>query len=238
MEFKPFHEWPTNPNDAIKIQHELRSKVVVESSFENVELITALDTAYNNEYNRLYAAAVTMSYSELSCIERSVAEMEAHFPYVPALMAFREGPVILKALSRLQTKPDIIVYPGHGIAHPRSLGMASHLGLITGIPSIGCARKKLIGDYRMPSREKGSCASLFLSNVEVGLVYRSKDNVRPVFVTPGHMCSIRDAIDIVIHCLTEYRMPEPLRLAHLYANKYKQGAAAKRLGQKKKAIST
>ncbi|PKK83941.1 MAG: endonuclease V [candidate division Zixibacteria bacterium HGW-Zixibacteria-1] len=197
---------------------------------EKPRLITAVDTAFNSKVNRLYAAAVTLTYPDMKNHERAVAQCEADFQYIPALLAFREGPVILKALSRLQTKPDVIIYPGHGLAHPRGLGLASHLGLITDIPSIGCARRCLVGDYRTPPQEKGGCTSLFVSDVEAGFVYRTKSNVKPMFISPGHKCTIRDALDIIVGCLTEYRMPEPLRLAHLFANKYKQ-SAEKKMGQ-------
>lgn len=227
LEFRLLHDWPQNPNDAVKLQYELQPSVDVSMHIDTPSLITAVDTAYNNKTNRLYAAAVTLKYPEMTNYERAVAEAEAKFPYIPALLAFREGPVILKTLGRLKTRPDAVIYPGHGLAHPRGIGMASHLGLITGIPSIGCARKCLAGDYRRPLPGKGECSSLFVSDVESGFVYRTKENVKPMFVSPGHKCTIRDALDIVIGCLTGYRMPEPLRLAHLYANKYKQSAEKK-----------
>lgn len=211
----------------MRIQEELKSKVIVESELEDLELITAVDTAYNDKNNHLYAAAVTLRYSDLSNVERVSAELEVQFPYIPALLAFREGPVILKVLSRLSTKPDLIIFAGHGIAHPRSFGMASHLGLITDIPSIGCARKCLVGDYLVPAGRKGSCTSLFISDVEIGLVFRTKEDVKPMFISPGHKCGIRDAMDIISNSLTSYRMPEPLRLAHLLASRFKRSVAEK-----------
>lgn len=228
LEFQPLHEWPKNQNDAIKIQLGYKSDIIIESRFDELNILAAVDTAFDDKSNRLYAAAVALSYAGLEEKEKAVAEMEAEFPYVPSLLAFREGPIILKALSRLSIKPDLIIYAGHGLAHPRSFGLASHMGLITGIPSIGCARKCLIGDYRMPGEKKGSCTSLFVSDIEVGFVYRTKDNVKPMFISPGHKCSIRDSVDIVVNCLTTFRMPEPLRMAHLVAGKYKNSAAKKR----------
>ncbi len=227
MEIKILHEWPKNPNEAVQIQQILRDKIIIESRFSKFEYITAVDTDFNDKINRIYAAAVTIKYPEMTEVERVAAEMDAIFPYIPALLSFREGPVILKALSRLSVLPDVIIFPGHGIAHPRSFGMASHLGLIVDLPSIGCARKKLSGEFRMPPDEKGGCSSLFVANMEVGFVYRTKDNVKPMFISPGHKCGIRDSLEIVKKCLTDYRMPEPLRLAHLYANKYRQSAIKK-----------
>jgi deoxyribonuclease V len=164
-----------------------------------------------------------------------VAEMEVAFPYIPALLAFREGPVILRALSRLTIDPDVLIFSGHGIAHPRGFGMASHLGLLADTASIGCARKRLCGDYLMPDPEKGSISSLFVANVEAGYAYRTKEGVKPMFISPGHKCGILDALDIVEKCLTGYRMPEPQRLAHLFASKYKQAADRKIRTQEKKS---
>lgn len=229
LEFQPLHEWPKNQNDAIKIQLKYKSEIIFESRFDEVNILAAVDTAFDDRSNRLYAAAIALSYPGLEEQDKAVAETEAEFPYVPSLLAFREGPVILKALSRLSIKPDLVIYAAHGLAHPRSFGLASHLGLLTGIPSIGCARKCLVGDYRMPGKKKGSCTSLFVSDVEVGFVYRTKDNVKPMFISPGHKCSIRDSVDIMVNCLRTFRMPEPLRLAHLIAGKYKNSAAKKRL---------
>lgn len=236
LEFQPLHEWPKNQNEAIKIQLEHKSDIIIKNRFNELNVLAAVDTAFDDKCNRLYAAAVALSYPGLEEKEKVVAEMEAVFPYVPSLLAFREGPVILKALSRLSIKPDLVIYAGHGLAHPRSFGLASHLGLITGIPSIGCARKCLIGDYRVPDEKKGSCSSLFVSDIEVGFVYRTKDNVKPMFISPGHKCSIRDSVDIVVNCLANFRMPEPLRLAHLVAGKYKNSAARKREERKKSKI--
>jgi len=235
LEFQLWHEWPNSPNDAVKLQYELKSRIDVSIPLKRPEFITAVDTAYSSKANRLFAAAVTLKYPTMENCERAVAECEVKFPYIPALLAFREGPVILKALSRLKTIPDLVIFPGHGLAHPRGCGMASHLGLLTDIPSIGCARKCLVGDYRTPLPEKGSCSSLFVSDIEVGLVCRTKTKVKPMFISPGHKCTIRDAFETTVACLTEYRMPEPLRLAHLFANKYKQ-SSEKKMGNKRQMV--
>jgi deoxyribonuclease V len=227
LDIKHLHEWPNNPEDAVKIQEQLKSKIELVSKFGTIKSIAAIDTAYSVKINRIYATAVSMTYPGLEDIERVVAEKESEFPYIPSLLSFREGPTLLKTLTRLKNCPDMIIFAGHGIAHPRLLGLASHMGLILGIPSIGCARRCLTGEYRDPPAEKGGCSSLFVSNIECGFVYRTKANVKPMFISPGHMCSIRDALDIVVKCLREYRMPHPLRMAHLYANKYRLSAEKK-----------
>lgn len=227
MEYRRLHDWTDNPEVAVSIQMDLGPLVVSESCFEKLEHITAVDTAFNINTNRLYAAAVTLTYPELTDTERVVGEMETSFPYLPALLSFREGPVILKTLSRLKIRPDLVIFAGHGVAHPRSFGMASHLGLLLDIPSIGCARKCLVGEYSEPPVEKGGCSSLSLSNIACGFVYRTRSGVKPMFISPGHKCSMDDALKIIINCLGQYRMPLPLRLAHMYANKYRRSAERK-----------
>lgn len=228
MDFRELHNWPTNPHDAGRIQNEFAGLVIKESCFEKLEYITAVDTAYDNDSNRLHAAAVTMKYPELNETEKTVAEMDILFPYIPSLLSFREGPVILKALSKLIVKPDLVIFAGHGIAHPLSFGMASHLGLLLDTPSIGCARKCLDGQYVEPGSEPGQYSLLSVANVECGYVYRSRAKVKPIFISPGYKCSPEDSLKIIINCLREYRMPQPLRLAHLYANKYRRASERKR----------
>lgn len=228
MNFRELHSWPTSPQDAGRIQGEFRDLVIKESSFEKLEYITAIDTAYNNDTNRLYAAAVTMKYADFNETEKAVAEMDISFPYIPNLLGFREGPVILKALSQLIVKPDLIIFAGHGIAHPLSFGMASHLGLILDIPSIGCARKCLTGQYEEPGSEPGDYNIISLVNVACGHVYRSRAKVKPIFISPGHKCGLEDSLKIITNCLRDYRMPRPLRLAHIYANKFRRTSEQKR----------
>ncbi len=220
MDFRELHSWPTNPLDAGPIQKDFCDLIIKESCFEKLEYITAVDTAYDNDTNHLYGAAVTMKFPELIETEKAVAKMDISFPYIPSLLSFREGPVILKALSRLTKKPDLVMFAGHGLAHPLSFGIASHLGLLLNIPSIGCARKCLAGQYEEPGNEAGQYSILSVANIECGYVYRSRPKVKPIFISPGHKCSLEDSLKVVITCLQKYRMPRPLRLAHLYANKF------------------
>jgi len=222
LDFKELHKWPSNPKDAVIIQKELNNLIINESCFENLEYITAVDTAYNNDTNRLYSSVVTMKYPELNEAERAIAEGDITFPYIPSLLGFREGPVILSALSKLIIKPDLIIFAGHGIAHPLSFGIASHLGLLFDTPSIGCARKCLIGQYDEPGEKQGQYNSISIANVECGFAYRSRIKVKPIFISPGYKCSLDDSLKVIVSCLTNYRMPHPLRLAHLYANKYRR----------------
>ena len=229
MQIKELHNWPTNPQDAEIIQNQFCDFVIKESCFDKLDLLTAVDTAYDSDLNVLYAAAVTMKYPELTEIEKVLARADITCPYVPSLLAFREGPVILKVLSRLKTTPDMVMFAGHGRAHPLSFGMASHLGLLLNMPSIGCARKSLGGQYDLPGNESGQYNILTVSNIECGYVYRSRTGVNPIYISPGHKCNLEDSLKIVINCLEKYRIPQPLRLAHLYANKFRRASIRKQL---------
>jgi len=236
FDFRSLHDWPGNPGEAITRQYRLSSRVVLSRTSNKPNLVAAASTAYNIKSDRLYGAAVVLTFPELKLVEQSRAEMEAKFPYIPGLRAFREGPVILKALSGLKHRPDMVIYPGHGTAHPRSFGMASHLGLLTGLPSIGCARKCLCGEYRMPGPTKGCISPLRISDIEVGYVCRTRDNVKPLFVSPGHSCGSKEAVDIIMRCLTGYRLPEPLRQASILANKLKNSETSKPFAAKREDL--
>ncbi len=233
MKFRELHDWPKNPKDALRIQKEISELLIRESCFDKLEYITGVDTAFDDKKNRIFAAAVTMKYPEMVDTERAVADMEMSFPYIPGLLGFREGPVILKTLSRLSTKPDLVIFAGHGLAHPRGIGMAAHLGLLIDTPSIGCARRPLVGVFDEPSVLAGEYTLISIENVECGFVYRSRAGVKPIYISPGHKCSLADALRIIKDCLDEYRMPMPLRLAHLFANKYRR--SRERKNREKKA---
>jgi deoxyribonuclease V len=222
MEISEIHPWPTGQSQALEIQYRFREQIIIEGSLDGINLIAGVDTAFDHKTDMLYAGACLYSYPDMIAREKAGASANASFPYVPGLYAFREGPVILKALSRLQTRPDAILFSGHGIAHPRRIGLASHLGLVLDIPSIGCARKKLVGQHNDVGPDEGSSTPLIVDNKEVGCVYRTRHNVKPVFISPGHKCGLQDAVTVVVNCLNGYRIPEPLRAAHRLANRLKR----------------
>lgn len=228
LDFQPLHEWPADRNEAVLIQRKLSSKIDCTGRLDHVRAITAIDTAYDAEVNRVFCTAVTMSYPELKDIERVVADAEISFPYFPSLLIFREGPVVLKTLMRLKNPTDLLIIAAHGRAHPLKIGMASHIGLITGLPTIGCARKILTGEYVLPSLKKGSQTPIKIGGETVGIVLRTKDSVKPMFVSTGHKCCLEDAVELILNCVTEYRMPEPLRMAHLYSGKFRKSFLRKK----------
>ncbi len=159
--------------------------------------------------------------SELTLVETVTAHMPLVFPYVPGLLSFREMPVCLEAVKKVQTPVDLWLIDGQGIAHPRRLGLASHLGLLLNTPTIGCAKSRLIGTYDEPGAYKGDFSQLYDKDERIGAVVRTRDNVKPLFISPGHLCRFEDAIKFTLACTTKYRLPEPTRLAHQTVTKYK-----------------
>jgi deoxyribonuclease V len=212
--------------EAIKIQKELADKVIKEDQFGKISCIAGADIS--NEVFKpekpLYAAVVVLSFPDLKLIEKVSYSETTGFPYIPGLLAFREAPVVIKALEKLKTKPDVIMVDGHGIAHPRKLGIASHIGVLTGYPTIGCAKSILVGTPAsiLPT-EKGSYVNLIWHGEVVGNVVRTRDNVAPVYISTGHKISLEKATEMALASTTRYRLPEPTRLAHQYANQARKG---------------
>jgi deoxyribonuclease V len=147
------------------------------------------------------------------------------FPYIPGLLSFREGPALVKALAKLTVQPDMVLFDGQGIAHPRRLGIASHIGVLLGIPTIGCAKSRLVGEYSEPHVQKGSCSPLRHKGVTVGTALRTRSHIQPVFVSPGHLVDIDTSVQVVLECTGKYRIPEPLRRADMFSKKLKESIA-------------
>ena len=214
--------WPRTKEEALAAQLESAGRIESLGNTGDIELIAAIDTAYGKNAETLYAAAVVLTFPDLQEVERSVFCGPVDFPYVPGLFFYREGKTILNTLGKLESEPDLIIVHGHGTAHPRKCGIASQVGLAVGKPSIGCARKLLVGNHRPVDTARGGFQPVLLKSKEVGCVYRSKENVKPIFISPGNRCDTELARDIVVRCLRGFRLPEPLRLAHLFANKFRR----------------
>jgi len=200
----------------------MADRVETFGNVSDIKLIAAVDTAYGHNSETIYAASVVVTFPEIEVIEKTFQYDKVKFPYIPGLFYFREGSVIIKALTKIQAEPDMLIIHGHGITHPRRCGMASHIGIGFNKPTIGCARKLLVGYHQQLPLSKGSFQAIIMNNKKVGYAFRSKDKVKPIFVSPGHLCAVDEAKDIMVKCLRGYRFPEPLRLAHLFANKYKR----------------
>ncbi|MEV0291552.1 MULTISPECIES: deoxyribonuclease V [unclassified Kribbella] len=203
--------WPTTPAEAIAVQEELRSIVDDTDVDRAPRYVAGLDVAYDGD--RLAAAVVVLDWDTLAEVDRAVVLGETTFPYVPGLFAFREVPGLLQALSKLRTTPDLLVCDGQGLAHPRRFGLACHLGVLTGVPAIGAAKTAFVGTYTQPGAARGSVADLIVDNQVVGAVVRTRDGVKPVYVSIGHRVSLDTAVEHVLHLAPRYRLPETTRAA-------------------------
>ncbi len=205
---------PKNIEEAKEIQHILRERVRIEPLMKSPALVAGVDAAFFDD--EVAAAASLFAYPEMRHLQDSLYRGKATFPYVPGFLSFREGPACLEALDRLEAVPDVILIDGQGIAHPRGAGMASHLGVIMNAPTIGCAKSRLIGEFEQPGRARGDWSYLYRekgAGIPVGAVVRTRTDVRPVFVSPGHLIDIVSSVGIVLGCASGYRIPEPLRRA-------------------------
>lgn len=207
------HEAPSALEEAKAIQNQLRQSLRLEDDFAPIKIIAGIDVGYNLKTNTAKAAIVCMKMDGLDIIESHTETLDVTFPYIPGYLSFREAPVIIKALSKLKCAPDMFLIDGHGIAHPRRLGIAAHIGALLEIPTIGVAKKKLCGKYAQPAPEKGDHTNLYDKDEQIGVVLRSRSNVKPLYISPGHRVTIESALDITQRCLTRYRLPEPTRQA-------------------------
>lgn len=213
---------PENGREARAIQQALREKLRIENDFGLLETVAGIDVGYNLKTGMSRASITVMPFATLEVTERLVVEVPTTFPYIPGLLSFREIPAILAALARLAATPDLLMVDGQGIAHPRRMGIAAHLGVLLDMPAIGVAKSRLTGDYAEPGMEKGATSPLTDKGERIGTVLRSKDGVKPLFVSPGHRVDVPAALDMTQRCLTRYRLPEPTRMADKYSKVVKE----------------
>lgn len=202
---------PKSVAEAKAIQRELKKKLRIRPLREKPRLVAGLDAAFRGD--KVVGAACLYTYPELEFIEQATAEMECTFPYIPGLLTFREGPALIKALEKLKEQPDLLLFDGQGIAHPLGMGIAAHIGALLDVPGVGCAKSRLVGTCGAPATKKGSRKRLVFEGNTVGAVLRTRDNVKPVFVSPGHRIDLAGAIEIVLGCTLRFRLPEPIRCA-------------------------
>ncbi len=212
-------KWAKNTEEAKKIQHVLKQKVKIAPFNKRLRFIAGVDAAFSENY--VIGTVCLYKYHDLIPLEDAYAVTKISFPYIPGFLSFREGPSIIKAINNLKIKPDIVLFDGQGIAHPKGLGIASHIGVLLNIPTIGCAKSRLVGDYTETGIRKGDYTLLKYHGKIVGAVLRTRNNVKPVFVSPGHMINLKEAIDVVLKCTGKYRIPEPLRRADRLSKKLK-----------------
>jgi deoxyribonuclease V len=201
------------------VQNQLRSAVILEDRLDGVCHIAGIDVGFEDNYRFTRAAVVILSFPELAIVETAIARVPTVFPYVPGFLSFREIPAILPALDQLKTQPDLIFCDGQGYAHPRRLGIASHLGVLIDRPTIGVAKSRLVGTHSEVPSEIGKWVELMDEEEQIGVVLRSRSKVKPLYISSGHRISLPTAIDYVLACITKYRLPEPTRLADKLASR-------------------
>ena len=184
-----------------------------------MKTVAAGDVAYGRGDDMTYAAFLLFTYPDLALLESASAKGRASFPYIPGLLTFREAPVLLKAYSKLKARPDLILIDGQGIAHPRFMGIAAHIGLILDLPAIGCAKSRLIGTHEQLALDRGKAVPLLVGDRTAGMVLRTRAGVNPVYVSPGHEMDMETSVKIVLSLCRGYRIPEPLRQAHIFVSK-------------------
>jgi len=231
VKIKKIHRWNLSPAEAVALQASLRNKVkLAPLPLGGIEYISGSDIAVSKQLGKLIAAVVVMSFPRLELVETRTASTPLVFPYVPGLLSFREIPALVKAMEKVESRFDVMLCNGQGIAHPRRLGLATHLGIMIGKPTVGCAKSRLVGEYDEVSEKRGSFSLLRYGGTVVGSVLRTRAGVKPLFVSPGHLVDNASARRLVLAASGGYRLPEPTRQAHIMAGKHK-----KRLEERGKA---
>ena len=218
IELRYPHDWDVTPADAKAIQEKLRGRVDVRDRLAKVRRVAGVDVGFKDHGKLTHAAVAVLEFPSLEMHTSTIATVPTGFPYIPGLLSFREIPAIIAALEDLEGLPDLILCDGQGYAHPRRFGLACHLGVITGIPTIGVAKTRLVGTYDRVPQSRGGWTPLKDGDEVIGAVLRTRRGVKPVYVSVGHRLSLDTAIDLVMGCVTRYRLPETTRAAHRLAS--------------------
>ena len=221
----PFdHPWNLTTAEARSLQSRLAGEVDATSPLPPWRTLAAADVSFTRGAKVLYAAVVVVWADTFEPIESVGLASPAAFPYVPGLLSFREAPALLEAFDRLKVRPDVVLVDGQGIAHPRRLGLACHLGLRLGLPTVGCAKSRLCGEFVEPGPKRGDRSLLVDQGETIGAVVRTRDRVAPLFVSPGHQCDLEGAVELVLATTRKYRLPIPSRMAHDHVNAVRRAA--------------
>lgn len=212
------HAWDLAPKEAMALQSRLAAQIVLHDDFGEVARVAGVDVGFENEGAITRAAVAVLSFPSLRLEASAIARLPTRFPYVPGLLSFREVPAVLAAMERLDVRPDLLLCDGQGIAHPRRFGIACHLGLLLDLPAIGVAKSRLIGQHGTVPDPRGAWVPLKDGEETIGAVLRSRQGVRPLYVSPGHRIGLESALAWVMACLTRFRLPETTRWAHRLAS--------------------
>lgn len=222
MRPRALHPWSLTPKRAVAVQRRLAERVEL-SGLGRARTVAGADVSYDRGDDVMHAAILVLDARTLEVLDVGQAVRRVRFPYVPGLLSFREAPALIAAARRLALAPDVLIVDGQGLAHPRGLGLACHLGLVLDCPTVGCAKTRLVGEHGPVGPRKGDAAPLRFEGRTVGTVLRTREGVKPVYVSPGHRVSVRRAAGVVLRATTRYRLPEPTRQAHLWVNRMRRG---------------
>ncbi|MFT3796269.1 deoxyribonuclease V [Flavobacterium sp.] len=209
--------------EATQLQNEMREHIVLQPLQKEIKTIAGADISFNKYETKVYAGIVVLDYPQMTVKHYALAEFETTFPYVSGYLAFREIPALLQAWQLLPQKPDVVVLDGQGITHPRRMGIASHFGVLENWPTIGCAKSMLFGKFDPLEESKFSTQPIYGKGELMGHALRTKDKVQPVYVSPGHLVTAEQSLEIIKHCVGKYRIPEPTRRAHEKVNEFRTG---------------
>ncbi|HEY0406064.1 MAG TPA: deoxyribonuclease V [Pyrinomonadaceae bacterium] len=221
--YEQLHQWTVTPREAVELQKSLRERVRIEPLERPVETIAGADISFNKFSPVVYAGIVVLRLPSLEVLEEVCVVSETSFPYVPGLLSFRESPSLLEAWSKLKMEPDAVMFDGQGLAHPRRVGIACHVGLMINRPTLGCAKSVLVGKFAEPGRERGAWSEMIDRGEVVGAALRTKTNVQPIYVSPGHLIDLEGAMQLTLAADGGYRQPEPTRRAHNLVNALRRG---------------
>lgn len=222
--YQKLHDWNLSPTEAVALQSSLREQIrFAPIDITKIKTVAGADISFNKFSETIYAGIVVLSFPALEVIETSGVVTTTKFPYIPGLLSFREIPALLEAWEKLEITPDVLVCDGQGIAHPRRMGIGAHAGLLIQKPTLGCAKSVLVGKFEEPEKTRGSWTPMIHKNETIGAALRTKNNVSPVYVSPGNLCDLESAIEVLLRCDGGYRIPEPTRRAHLFVNELRLG---------------
>jgi deoxyribonuclease V len=228
--------WNLTPREAMRLQESLAERVELEDRFGDIHYVAGADMAFDPETEVAFSGVIVYRFPGLEEVERRMARRKLRFPYVPGLLSFRECPILLAAFARLETEPDLILIDGHGRAHPRRFGIACHIGILFDKPTIGCAKSRLVGEHEEPGERAGAAAPLMLEGERLGVVLRTRDHVRPIYVTTGHRVSLDSAVGLVKQCVDGFRIPKPTREADHYVRDLRRAYQKSREVASRKSI--
>ena len=219
----PLHDWNVTASEAIALQKDLRQQIQLVPFDKEIRYVAGGDISFNKGSDVFYAGFIILQYPSLKPYGHSLVVTQSRFPYIPGLLSFREMPPLLEAWDALSLQPDVVLLDGHGLAHPRRMGIASHFGLWINRPTIGCAKKLLVGQHEDLGEEANAQETIYDHGQPIGIALRTRDRVKPMYISPGNLTDFDSSLRVVQHCRAGYRMPEPTRQAHLLVNRLRKG---------------